>query len=144
MAQDLTAGTFEQAYRKIGQLRNDDAFAGWLFRIARNEIGQYYRRRRPRMQESQISLDDLLDLPDQAESPFAAAARRDQLAGVLEAIAGLTPREQEIIALRFVGGLTNHEIGQAMGLSDSNAGVILFRALRKVRDQLGVEVDREP
>ena len=144
VAEDLTAAAFEQAFRKIGQLRNDDAFAGWLFRIARNEIGQYYRRRRPRMQEGQGSLDDLLDLPDRSESPFEAAARREQLAGVLEAIAGLTPREQEIIALRFVGGLTNHEIGQAMNLSDSNAGVILFRAIRKVRDLLGIEAEREP
>ncbi len=66
VAQDLTAAAFEQAFRKIGQLRNDDAFAGWLFRIARNEIGQYYRRRRPRMQEGQGSLDDLLDLPDRS------------------------------------------------------------------------------
>ena len=66
VAEDLTAATFEQAFRKIGQLRNDDAFAGWLFRIARNEIGQYYRRRRPRMHEGQGSLDDLLDLPDRS------------------------------------------------------------------------------
>ena len=96
------------------------------------------------MKEGQGSLDDLLDLPDRSESPFEAAARREQLAGVLEAIAGLTPREQEIIALRFVGGLTNHEIGQAMNLSESNAGVILFRAIRKVRDLLSIEAEREP
>ena len=144
VAEDLTAATFEQAFRKIGQLRNDDAFAGWLFRIARNEIGQYYRRRRPRTNEGQSSLDDLLDLPDRRARRLRLPTRREQLTGVLEAIAGLTPREQEIIALRFVGGLTNHEIGQAMNLSDSNAGVILFRAIRKVRDLLGIEAGREP
>lgn len=135
VAQDLTAATFEQAFRKIDQLRNPEAFGGWLFRIARNEVGQYYRRRRP-----QSSLEGLLDLPSPGESPHEAAARQEELAGVLSAIAELPEREQEIIALRFVAGLSNREIAHAMGLSNSNVGVILFRAIRKVRDRLGIEV----
>lgn len=135
VAQDLTAATFEQAFRKLDQLRRADAFGGWLFRIARNEVGQYYRRRRP-----QTSLDDLLDLPAGGPSPLEAAAQREELAAVLAAIAVLPEREQEIIALKFVAGLSNHEIGQAMELSDSNVGVILFRAIRKLRDHLQVTI----
>jgi RNA polymerase sigma-70 factor (ECF subfamily) len=131
VAQDLTAATFEQAFRKIGQLRSPEAFGGWLFRIARNEVGQYYRRRRP-----QTSLDGLLDLPAGGASLQEATTQREELAAVLAAIAVLPEREQEIIALRFAGGLSNHEIAQAVGLSDSNVGVILFRAIRKVRDRL--------
>jgi RNA polymerase sigma-70 factor (ECF subfamily) len=66
-----------------------------------------------------------------------AVARREELAEVLAAIAELPEREQEIIALKYAGGLSNREIAGAMGLSDSNVGVILFRALRKLRVQLG-------
>lgn len=134
VAQDLTAATFEQAFRKRGQLRNQAAFGGWLFRIARNEVGQYYRRRRP-----EISLESLLDLPDRGVSPYQATARREELREVLTAIARLSQREQEIIALKFAAGLSNREIARVMGLSDSNVGVILFRAIRKVRDALGIE-----
>lgn len=156
VAEDLTAATFEQAFRKINQLRSDEAFAGWLFRIARNEIGQYYRRTRFKwskahdspfpsgVRERESSLDALLNLPDPSETPFEAASRREELAAVLDALATLTPREQEIVALRFVAGLTSHEIGQAMGLGDSNVGVILFRAIRKVRSQLGIDGERNP
>lgn len=133
VAQDLTAATFEQAFRKIDQLRQEGAFGGWLFRIARNEIGQYYRRRR-----ANVSLDALLDLRAGGESPFEAAARQEELAVVLDAIGQLSSREQEIVALKFAGGLSNREIAQVMGLSDSNVGVILFRAIRRVRDKLGV------
>lgn len=134
VAQDLTAQTFEQAFRKIDQLRDPDAFGGWLFRIARNEVGQYYRRRRP-----QASLDSLVDLPARGESPEETAARREQLSATLEAVAELSDREQEIIALKFAAGLSNREIALAMGLSDGNVGVILFRAIRKVRNRLGIE-----
>lgn len=133
VAQDLTSATFEQAFRKINQLRSADAFGGWLFRIARNEVGQYYRRRRPH-----ASLDNLLDLPGRGESPPEIAAQREELAAVLVAIANLPEREQEIIALKFAAGLSNREISQAMSLSESNVGVILFRAIRKVRDRLQV------
>ena len=133
VAQDLTAATFEQAFRKIGQLRNPQAFGGWLFRIARNEVGQYYRRRRPH-----TSLENLLELPSAGAAPYETAARREELARVLEAISELSSREQEIVALKFAAGLSNREIATALGLSDSNVGVILFRAIRKVRNQLGV------
>ena len=137
VAQDLTAATFEQAFRKIGQLRNRGAFAGWLFRIARNEVGQYYRRRRP-----QIDLDSVIDLAARQESPFEAATRHEDLEQVLRVVADLSQREQELIALKFAGELSNREIAQATGLSESNVGVILFRSIRKIRDRLGVETER--
>lgn len=133
VAQDLTASTFEQALRKIGQLRDPDAFAGWLFRIARNEVGQYYRRQRPH-----ADLESLTDLVAPQESPFEVASRREELAAVLAAVAVLPAREQEIIALKFAGELSNVEIAQVTGLSESNVGVILFRSIRKLRDQLGI------
>ncbi len=133
VAQDLTAATFEQAFRKIDQLRDPNAYAGWLFRIARNEVGQYYRRRRP-----QTDLDSVLDLAAREESPFEVAARREQLAQVLRAVGDLPARDQELIALKFAGELSNREIAQATGLSESNVGVILFRSIRKLRDKLGI------
>lgn len=131
VAQDLTAATFEQAFRKLGQLRRDDAFPGWLFRIARNEVAQFYRRQRP-----QTSLDAQLDLPSPKESPFEAAARQEELAALLAALAELSTREQEIVALKFASGLSNRQIAEATGLSDSNVGVILFRAIGKLRNRL--------
>ena len=137
VAQDLTAATFEQAFRKIGQLRDDAAFGGWLFRIARNEVGQYYRRRRP-----QTSLDHLVNLPLAGETPFQAVARQEELAAVLAAIGQLSSREQEIIALKFAAGLSNRDIARAMRLNDSTVGFILYRAIRKVRERRGVEVPR--
>lgn len=136
VAQDLTAAAFEQAFRKIDQLRNPEAFAGWLFRIARNEVGQYFRRQRP-----ETDLESLVDLAGRQESPYEAAARREELERVLRAVAGLPARDQEIIALKFAGELSNREIAQATGLSESNVGVILFRSIRKIRDQLGIAAD---
>ena len=48
----------------------------------------------------------------------------------------LPEREQEIIGLKFLGGLNNRQIGQAMGLRAGHVAVILYRALRRLRDLL--------
>ena len=50
-----------------------------------------------------------------------------------EAMAGLELRERELIALRFFAGLCHAEIAQVLGVSASNAGTRLHRAIDKLR-----------
>ena len=46
---------------------------------------------------------------------------------------GSTLRERELIALRFFAGLSHAEIAQVLGISASNAGTRLHRAIDKLR-----------
>jgi RNA polymerase sigma-70 factor (ECF subfamily) len=131
LAADLTAATFERAFTKRQQLRNSDAFAAWLFRIARNELAQHYRRRIRR--EGPVPLEDADGLMADDPVPEDAVARNEDLEQLLNALELLSAREQEIIRLRFVAGLTNRSIARVMRLSESNVAVILFRAIRKLR-----------
>lgn len=131
LAQDLTAATFERALAHLDQLRSPGAFGGWLFRIARNELAGHYRRRR-----AHISLEAVADRPDDAPSVETQAERSEDLARLLAAVRTLPEREQEIIGLKFLGGLNNRQIGQAMGLRAGNVAVILYRAIRRLRDLL--------
>jgi RNA polymerase sigma-70 factor (ECF subfamily) len=136
LAQDLTAATFERAFAKRRQLRDPDAFAAWLFRIARNELGQHYRRWSGR--GAHVPLAVAFSVPDGNPLPEEQAAKRQELAEMLTAVAELSEREQEIIRLKFVGGLTNRAIAKVLRLGESNVAVILYRAIRKLRGRLGV------
>ena len=60
----------------------------------------------------------------------------EELQDLRRELTTLEEREQEIIRLRFVAGLTNRAIGKAMGLREGNIAVILYRALRKLRNRL--------
>ncbi len=131
LAQDLTAATFEQALTHLHQLRSPGAFGGWLFRIARNELAQHYRRRR-----EHVSLEVVADQPDGAVPVEAQAERSQELARVLAAVRTLSEREQDIVGLKFLGGLNNRQIGQAMGLKAGHVAVILYRAIRRLRGLL--------
>jgi RNA polymerase sigma-70 factor (ECF subfamily) len=131
LAQDLTAAVFERAVAKQHTLRQRKAFGGWLFRIARNEVAGYYRRHRPT-----VPLEQAGDQPATDPSPPEAVMRLEELDRLQVALATLAEREQEIIRLKFMGGLGNKEIAKVMRLRAGHVAVLLYRALRKLRARL--------
>lgn len=50
------------------------------------------------------------------------------------ALAELTPRERELVALKFHAGLSNAEVAQVIGVSASNVGTLLHRTMQKLRE----------
>ena len=66
-----------------------------------------------------------------AHESAEASERRLALAA---ALAGLEPRERELIALEFFARLSNSEIAAVVGVSESNAGTRLHRAVTKLRE----------
>jgi RNA polymerase sigma-70 factor (ECF subfamily) len=127
LAEDLTAVTFEKAWRYRHTYRpHESAFVTWLFTIARNSATDYLRR--PQKQES---------LPETAVSPTLAPeeaiSRQQDLALLQQLLAELPNREQEILALKYGAELSNREIARQMGLTAVNVGIILYRTLHKLR-----------
>ena len=96
-----------------------------MFGIARNAALDELRRRK--------RLVTLVAEPAEvgAEDDEELAARR---ATVRAALQRLEPRDRELVALRFHGGLKNAEIGRVLGVSESNAGTRLHRAMTKLRE----------
>jgi RNA polymerase sigma factor (sigma-70 family) len=128
-AEEVTATAFERAYRK--RKRFDPGRGeprAWLFGIARNAALDELRRR-GRQAELAAEPADLAAAP--AHESYEESERR---LAVSAALAGLQPRERELIALKFFAGLGNAEIAQVLGLSESNAGTKLHRAVTKLRE----------
>jgi RNA polymerase sigma factor (sigma-70 family) len=131
VAQDLTAAVFERAVSRQHTLRRREAFGAWLFQIARTTIAGHYRRQRPT-----VALDLIDEQPAAEASPPEALMHREELARLQAALAFLSEREQEIIQLKFGGGLGNKEIAAVLRLKAGHVAVILYRALRKLRARL--------
>jgi RNA polymerase sigma-70 factor (ECF subfamily) len=136
LAQELTAQTFERALSRLHTLRDRGAFGGWLFRIARSIVAGHYRRRRPVVSLENVGEQALLESTGEA-GPEAQLVAFEEVEALKDALRLLSEREQEIIRLRFVAGLTNRAIAGMMGLREGNVAVILYRALRKLRKTLG-------
>ena len=52
---------------------------------------------------------------------------------VRTALAAMSARDRELIALKFHAGLSNAELAQVLGVSESNAGTMLHRTVQKLR-----------
>jgi RNA polymerase sigma factor (sigma-70 family) len=134
-AEDLTAETFLRAFRGLGRFRprHDDATAAWLLRIAHNQVSNYYRQRR----RAAASLEDLAMEPIAPDDPAGAAERADGRRRLLALVAGLPPRHQEVIALKYFGGLRNQEIAALLALDQRTVAAYLSRALAELQRRLG-------
>jgi RNA polymerase sigma-70 factor (ECF subfamily) len=128
-AEEVTAAAFERAYRRRRTFnpRRGSARA-WLFGIARNAALDELRRRR-RVAALAAEPADV-----EAVAPEEGADRAAARAAVRVALAGLEVRERELIALKFFAGLSNRELARVLGVSESNAGTLLHRAVTKLRE----------
>jgi RNA polymerase sigma factor (sigma-70 family) len=128
-AEDVTATAFERAYRKRSRFDPSRGSArAWLFGIARNAALDELRRR-GRHAELAAEPADLSDA-----SAYESAETSERRLALSAALAGLEPRERELIALKFFAGLANAEIATVLGISESNAGTKLHRAVTKLRE----------
>ena len=125
-AEDVVALAYERAYRKRGAFDpRRGSQRAWVFGIARNAALDELRRRKRTVtlaaEPAELSVDDDPD----------GIARR---ATVRAALDGLDPRDREVIALKYHGDLTNAEVAKLLGVSESNAGTRLHRAMTKLRE----------
>lgn len=129
-AEDVTALTFERAYRRrrtFDRRRGEER--AWLFGIARNAALDELRRRSRQAQLVVDPEDPATESRTDQEEPEVALRRT----AVRTAMARLAGREREIVALKFHGGLSNAEIARVLGVSESNAGTLLYRTMEKLR-----------
>jgi RNA polymerase sigma-70 factor, ECF subfamily len=127
-AEDVTALAFERAYRKRGRFSaRRGSPEAWVFGIARNaaldELRKLKRRARLETEPEDIW----------SPGPDEQAERAFQLDEVRAALTSLDPRDRDLVALKFAGGLSNGEIARVLGITETNVGSRLFRAVEKLR-----------
>ncbi|CUS04955.2 putative RNA polymerase sigma-H factor [Candidatus Promineifilum breve] len=141
-AQDVTAATFEKALRHLRRFRWDQmGLAPWLYRIARNEIVQQYRR--DKRLSPLITGDD--DTSERSAGPHLWEARPIESAvlsgerdrALHDALGRLSAADRELLTLRFLEQLSTEDVAHILDCSRDNVYVRLHRALGRLREQLG-------
>lgn len=126
LAETITSSVFLIVVRRIEQCRTSPA--AWLWSIVRSEIARHFRGHR-----GTESLEGRT-LADPAPQPIEMAERSEMQTKMRCALEQLNEEQQNLIYLKFFQDLPNTEIAQAMGLSPSNVGVIVHRAVKRLRE----------
>lgn len=133
-AEDLTQETFRKASQHWSKIKSGNVRA-WLFTTARNEVLQHYRHRGSEkrfMSEFQA----LLLGRDGADGTPVETDIHQMHTAAQAAVEALELLEREAMRMKFVAGQSNTEIAAALKITPNHLGVLLFRALKKVRQKL--------
>ncbi|MFC0416772.1 sigma-70 family RNA polymerase sigma factor [Cytobacillus solani] len=133
-AEEICSHVFEVMIFKYNSFSPDKSkFEVWLFAIARNAVTDYFRSQKKRLT---FSLDSISDMFLPKSSPEEIVIREDNHEALFKALAKLSDKERNIIAMKYAAGLKNVEIAELLGVSGSNIGVVLYRCLKKLQKEL--------
>lgn len=133
VAEDCVADTFSRFLKAIRDKRGPkDYLRAYLYRIAHNWVADYYRRA--------PDVVELKDTQTQGEnSPEQEADLRMRQAQTRQAIRQLTSAQQQVITLKYLQGMTNEEVAQALRKPVGAVKSLQHRALAQLEKILSKE-----
>ena len=139
-ASDLSQEIFVKAYRALSNFESSSTFYTWLYRIAHNAGIDYTRRRKTRPEHlfsDEFPNDQQLLHPRVTDRQVVSTAEASEIQDkIKQAIARLSPRQQQVFVLRYYQDLPLREIGDILGLRIGTVKAQLFNSIRKLRQLL--------
>ncbi len=135
LAEDLTSEVFAKALANISKFNDRGVpFAAWLFRIARNTLIDWSRKKKE-------VLTDAVEIyepkPDRAEAGAVAGLVQDEKKVLLrKTMENLPEKYQTVLSLKFFEELSNDEIADVIGCQKNAVAVRIHRALRLMKKHL--------
>jgi RNA polymerase sigma-70 factor (ECF subfamily) len=130
-AEDAVQVAYLQAFRRIGELQEPAAFAGWLRRIVLTVALNLRRSRRGTF----LRLDDVPEVPvlDETETHWSEAQRLRLGAALLT----LSPDERQLCDRRYYGGWSTTRLAASAGVDPA----VMRKRLQRIRDKLRKEIE---
>lgn len=135
---ELTQEVFMRYWDNISsgkEIKNDRAF---LFTISRNLIIDHYRKKKS------SSLDEIIEELEDSVSVLSDPTQDIELSSegrfFIEKINSLETSDRQVVYMRFVDDLKPKEIAEILNLSPNVVSVRLNRAIEKLREMVGIDL----
>lgn len=133
-AEDILAEVFIGALRHDLTRKSSDEQRAWLWTVARNKLNDAYRQAGRRQCVSLDAVGETEALSDEM-TPEELALQQEEAASLRKYLQSLTAEQQEVLQLRFMGGLRCTEIAKLLHKRDGTIRSMLSRALNALRQQ---------
>jgi RNA polymerase sigma-70 factor (ECF subfamily) len=135
-AEDLTSKVFMKFIEHVHRINWQGVSLGaWLFRVASNLMIDHWRAQKVRMDTPLDDDEEPIDLPSRDPLPDAFAELALEKDKLLVALKQLSPRDQEVLDLRFFAGLEALEIAEMLKISANHASVLIYRGQQRLRQK---------
>jgi len=133
VAGDITSQVFLKAWSNLDRFSfNRTPYLAWLYTIAHNAVIDHYRTRKVT-----AALDDVqLSQQDHAEVVENEIDLSAEMKLVKRALQGLTDDQQKVLTLKFIDGMSNHEIARHLGKREGAIRALQMRGLQALAKQL--------
>jgi RNA polymerase sigma-70 factor (ECF subfamily) len=136
-AEDMTQQVFLHALKSISSYKEKGLpFSSWLYRIAHNQIVDYFRKKSKR---ATVPLDESLPIPAVDGDPKYIVEKKVTVEEIVTATRKLTAAQQEVISLRFASELSIIEVAGVMGKSEGAIKALQHSAIVALRNALVTE-----
>lgn len=130
-AEDVAAEVFVKAYRGIRSYRVQDEsrpVTAWLFRIARNQVADHFRRTRRRLHASSFDAQQT-----EPSGRFDPLGTKDLVMDLSRALTRLPAAQREAIVLRLAAGLSTRQTADVMDKPEGTVRSLLHHGIKAVR-----------
>ncbi len=132
-AEDLTQQVFLNTLRSISSFKwRGKPFSAWLYRIAHNQVVDYFRKKR----RTAMPLEE--NLVSGGDNPQQVTERKLDIERVLSAARHLTEAQREVISLRFTSELSIAQVAGVMGKSQGAVKALQHSGIVALRKALSV------
>jgi RNA polymerase sigma-70 factor (ECF subfamily) len=138
-ARDVVQDTFLRLWQE-DWVEVEPRLAEWLYTVCRNRALDV-RRREGRMGPISATEERGWREGSSGADPFQALHKKESEAHAMAMLARLPANQQEVLRLKFQGGLSYQEISQVTGLSVSNVGFLIHTGLKSLRERMGVTTE---
>ena len=128
-AEDMTQQVFLKAFKNISTYKYQGLpFSSWLYRIAHNQIVDYFRKKSKR---ATVPLDESLAAGD--SDPSQEVELSLDIEDLSRATKRLSKAQQEVISLRFAGEFSIAQVARMMGKSEGAIKALQHSAIISLR-----------
>ncbi len=136
VAQDITSEIFFKSFKNIKKFKwKNISFSSWLYRIASNEIANYFRKNKYRPVSFE-KISEPISLSNPIEDIIEAEEKLKEHKDFLEIqkkLSKLPDIYQEVIVLKFLEKKKIKEISEILGKKEGPVKSLLHRGLEKLR-----------
>lgn len=134
-AEDLIQTVFLKCFKALPRFQEkENPFSSWLYKIARNTIIDYYRKKKDEILSNPIeSLEKLKDTVSIGPTRLVEQTENKKI--VQRVIEQLSKEQREVIILRFINDMSIQEIAKLLNKTREAVRALQYRGLKTLKEK---------